>query len=61
MAIAGDPKKGPWVTTSSGGHATREDASNEALRRCRVRRGANRMQAACVIYAVGREIVWRGR
>ncbi len=57
MAIAGDPKRGPWVTASSGGHKTRENAEGEALTRCRVRREERRMQAACVLYAVGSEIV----
>jgi hypothetical protein len=61
MAIAGEFRRGPWVTASSGGHATQADAENEALTRCRVRREARRMRAECVIYAVGSEIVWRGR
>lgn len=61
MAIAGEFRRGPWVTASSGGHATLADAENEALTCCRVAREARRMRAACVIYAVGSEIVWRGR
>ena len=59
LAIAGDPRRGRWVTGASGGHATRDRAEVEALSRCRVRRGMRRMQAACVLYAVGDEIVWR--
>ena len=61
LAIAGDPARDRWVTGASGGHATRGEAEAEALRQCRARRGARRMQAACVLYAVGDEIVWRGR
>jgi hypothetical protein len=61
LAIAGDPRRDRWVTAASAGHATREQAEAEALAQCRIRRGKRRMQAACVIYAVGDEIVWRGR
>jgi hypothetical protein len=61
LAIAGDPARGHWVTGSSGGHATRDEAETEALAQCRVLRAARRIQAACVLYAVGDEIVWRGR
>ena len=61
IAIAGDPRRGPWVTAASGGHATRDEAVAEALRRCQARREARRMQAECVLYGVGSEIVWRGR
>lgn len=61
MAIAGDPQHGRWVTAVSAGHATREQAEAGALTECRRRRGVRRMQAACVLYAVGDEIVWRGR
>lgn len=61
LAIAGDPRRGSWVTASSGGHATRDEAVAEALLRCQIRREARRMQAECVLYGVGSEIVWRGR
>jgi len=61
MAIAGDPRRGRWVTGASGGHATREEAEAEALLQCRMRRAERRLRAACVLYAVGDEIVWRGR
>jgi hypothetical protein len=61
LAIAGDPRHGPWVAGASGGHAIREEAEAEALTRCRMKRRLRRMQAECVIYAVGDEIVWRGR
>ena len=61
LAIAGDPLRDRWVTAASAGHATREQAEAEALAQCQIRRGKRRMQAACVIYAVGDEIVWRGR
>ncbi len=61
LAIAGDPQRDRWVVGYTGGHATRGQAEAEALLRCRRRRGMRRMQAACVLYAVGDEIVWRGR
>ncbi len=60
LAIAGDPGRDRWVAGVSGGHATREEAEAEALVRCRAQRALRRMQAACVLYAVGDEIVWRG-
>jgi hypothetical protein len=59
LAIAGDPRRDRWVAGYSGGHATRGQAEAEALLECRRRRGMSRMQAACVLYAVGDEIVWR--
>ena len=49
------------MTGATGGHATREQAEAEAIAQCKIRRAARRMQAACVLYAVGDEIVWRGR
>jgi len=59
LAIAGDPRRDRWVAGLSGGHATRGQAEAEALLECRRRRGLRRMQAACALYAVGDEIVWR--
>ncbi|MBW2290088.1 MAG: hypothetical protein JRG80_05805 [Deltaproteobacteria bacterium] len=61
LAIAGDPRRDRWVTGASGGHATPDRATAEALLQCRIRRGMRRIQADCVPYAVGDEIVWRGR
>ena len=61
LAIAGNPDHELWVTGATGGHATREQAEAEAIAQCKIRRAARRMQAACVLYAVGDEIVWRGR
>jgi len=61
LALAGDPERDRWVTGASGGHATHETAEAEALAQCRIRRAARRMRAACVLYAVGDEIVWLGR
>ena len=60
LAIAGDPRRDRWVTGSSGGQQTLEQAEAEALAQCRAQRAARRMQARCVLYAVGDEIVWRG-
>ena len=58
LAIAGDPRRSRWVAASSGGHATPGAAQQDALRACRVRRGIRRLQPACVLYAVGDQIVW---
>jgi len=62
LAIAGDPTRGSrWVVGASSGMETRERAVAEALSECQVRRGVSRLQAECVLYAVGDEIVWRNR
>jgi hypothetical protein len=61
LAIAGDPHRGRWVIGASSGHASLDRAEAEALAQCRMRRAKRRLQAACVLYAVGDEIVWRGR
>jgi hypothetical protein len=62
LAIAGDPRQGDrWVAGLAGGETTRQNAEAEALAACRTRRAARRFQAECVLYAVGTEIVWRGR
>ena len=61
MAIAGDPRRNRWVTGSTGGHATRTEAEDLAMHECQVHRRKRRLQAACVLYAVGDVIVWRGR
>ena len=61
LAIAGDPERDRWVAGAAGGYETRDQAEAEALLQCRMRRAARRLQAACVLYAVGDEIVWRGR
>jgi hypothetical protein len=60
MAIAGDPRRSQWVAALSGGHATPAEAEAGALAECRRRRAERRLQAACVLYGVGDEIVWRG-
>jgi len=60
FALAGDPRRDRWVAGLSGGHATRAEAEQAALRECERRRAANRLRAACRIYAVGDEIVWQG-
>jgi hypothetical protein len=59
LAIAGDPRRDRWVAGASGGHATRGRAEAAALLECRRLRGIRRIQAACALYAVGDEIVWR--
>jgi hypothetical protein len=61
MAIAGDPRRDRWIVGMTGGHRERGQAEAEAIRQCKLRRGVRRMQAACVLYAVGSEIVWQSR
>ncbi len=61
LAIAGDPQRDRWVTGASGGHATPEAAAQAALDECLALRRMRRLQDACVPYAAGDEIVWRGR
>jgi hypothetical protein len=59
LAIAGDPAR-RWVGAVSGGHASAAEAEREALEACGRRRKARRMQAPCLLYARGDEIVWKG-
>ncbi|MCH7600792.1 MAG: hypothetical protein IH973_13640 [Myxococcales bacterium] len=61
LAIAGVPGRGPWVTAASGGHEAVRNAKVSALEVCAERRQVRRMQAECVLYAIGDRIVWRGR
>ena len=58
LAIAGELRHDQWVAGASGGHASRADAEEAALAECGKRRAQRRMQAPCVLYAVGDEVVW---
>ena len=58
LAIAGHPGRDRWVSAAAGGHATLAEAEDGAMRECRKRRQLRRIQAACVTYAIGDEIVW---
>lgn len=60
LAVAGDPNH-LWVGAAAGGAASQSDAEREALERCQRRRVARRMQAPCLLYASGDEIVWKQR
>ena len=60
LAIAGDPRRDRWVTGSSGGDSSRDEAEERALAECKRRRAQRRLQDACQIYAIGDEIVWAG-
>jgi len=60
LAVAGDPRRDRWVAGRSGGNATRDQAEAAALLECRRLRGIRRLQAPCLLYAVGDEIVWQG-
>ena len=60
LAVAGDPRGDRWVAGYSGGNATRDRAEVEALLKCQELRGFRRLQAPCLLYAVGDEIVWQG-
>jgi hypothetical protein len=61
LAIAGELRHDHWVAGASGGHASRGKAEAQALEECRRRRAQRRMQAPCLLYAVGDEVVWPGR
>jgi hypothetical protein len=61
MAIAGDPRRDRWVVGAVGGHTTKEEAAAAAHSQCLERRARRRIQAACIPYAVGDEVVWRRR
>ena len=61
LAIAGDPRRDRWVIGVASAHASSDRAEAEALAQCRQRRARRRLQAECVLYGVGDEIVWRGR
>ena len=61
MAIAGDPRRDRWVTAASAGHPSKGQAEEGALSECRKRREARRIQASCVLYAAGSEVVWQDR
>jgi hypothetical protein len=58
LAIAGDPER-RWVGAASGGHGSPSEAEEGALVACRRRRAARRMQAPCLLYARGDQIVWK--
>ena len=61
LAIAGELRHDHWVAGVSGGHASRGEAEAQALRECQKRRAQRRMQAPCLIYGVGDEVVGSGR
>ena len=61
LAIAGDPRRDRWVSSATGSHLSPQQAESRALSECQALRRARRIQAACVLYAVGDEIVWSGR
>ena len=57
LAIAGDPDR-IWVAAAAGGHASQQAAERSALSECARRRQVRRLQAPCLLYARGDEIVW---
>lgn len=59
LAIAGS-LDGFWVGAVAGGAYAQVDANAAALAECRRKRHQRRMQAPCLLYAVGSEIVWQG-
>ena len=58
LALAGHPDLA-WVGAAVGGFASQIEASDAALAECRRKRRERRMQAPCLLYAVGSEIVWQ--
>jgi hypothetical protein len=61
LAVAGELRQDRWVAGASGGEASRGEAEARALGECRRRRLEQRMQAPCLLYAVGDEVVWPRR
>lgn len=61
LALAGQLRRDRWVAGASGGHASPREAEAAALRECRKRRLEQRMQAPCLLYALGDEVVWPDR
>jgi hypothetical protein len=61
LAVAGEFRLDRWVAGASGGEASRGEAEARALEECRKRRAQRRMQAPCLLYAVGDEVVWPRR
>jgi len=61
LAIAGDLSRQRWIAGATGGRASPGEAEAAALRECRKQRAKARMQDACVLYAIGNELVWTGR
>jgi hypothetical protein len=57
LAVAGDPNS-VWVGAAAGGFEIQADASDAALEECRRKRRERRMQAPCLLYAVGNDVVW---
>ncbi|MGE4606245.1 MAG: hypothetical protein AAEJ52_05850 [Myxococcota bacterium] len=57
FAIAGDPD-GIWVGSVVGGHRSPAEAERAALQDCERSRARRNIPGACVLYAVGHEIVW---
>ena len=60
IAIAGNPAA-VWVGGAAAGLATTGEAEREALAECERRRARRRLQAPCVVYAVGSEVKWGRR
>lgn len=56
LAVAGDPQ-GLYATGFSFGKASREQAEQEALAACDLRRSDRRIEPPCRLHAVGNEIL----
>jgi hypothetical protein len=59
LAIAGDPES-VWVGGTAAGLSSAEEAEAQALAVCRRQRARRRMQAPCVLYAIGNEVTVEG-
>jgi hypothetical protein len=55
-AISGDPED-VWVGGAASGLATASEAEHQAIAECEKQRSLRRLQSACVVYAVGDEVV----
>jgi len=61
LVVAGELRRNQWVAGASGGHSSVEDAIDEAMKECLARRSQRRIQAPCLVYAQGEEVVWPHR
>ena len=59
LAIAGDPRS-VWVGGTAAGLSSADEAEAQALAECRRQRSRRRMQAPCVLYAIGNEVTVEG-
>ncbi len=58
FVIAGDPE-GAWVHGYAYKERSQIEAQDSAMEQCNVRRKELSVPSECVVYAIGRDVVWR--